>query len=116
MGTIVDTSKISTIVKMASKFRQDMPPEGGYREIRWSRVFRPTKIGGYKQFGLFFAITGFGWGLVALDKHRRRAVHVEMTDARSALEPFMVAERQRMYLRHLRENRDEERELMKDVP
>jgi len=42
-------------------------------------------------------------------------VRLEQNDAALALEPFILAERQRMALRQLRKNRDEERELMKDV-
>ena len=39
-----------------------------------------------------------------------------MDDARFAVQPLMMAEMDRMYLRRLRQNRDEEAELMKDVP
>jgi hypothetical protein len=28
---------------MATKYRQDMPPEGGYREFNWERTF-PKRI------------------------------------------------------------------------
>jgi len=39
-----------------------------------------------------------------------------MNDGRLALSPLLLAEEQRAYLRQLRANRDEENELMKNVP
>jgi len=41
---------------------------------------------------------------------------LEMNDGRLALAPLLLAEEQRLYMKQLRANRDEENELMKDVP
>ncbi|VDK89644.1 unnamed protein product [Dibothriocephalus latus] len=47
---------------------------------------------------------------------RREARLNENREVRIALMPFLIAEQQRMYLKHLIKNRDYEKELMKDVP
>ena len=41
---------------------------------------------------------------------------IEMLDGRVSLEPLFHAERQRMFLKHAIANRQEENELMEDVP
>merc|ERR1711976_988356 len=61
-------------------------------------------------------MTVCGWIMAYIDLRRRARWEIEMTDSRLALEPFMKAEQERMLLRTLRNNRDEENELMKDVP
>jgi len=100
---------------MASRVKQDMPPKGGYGPITWEKTIMKPRWGGYTSFALFTGITVAGWAMYHIQKKWKMAVHLEMNDARIALEPFMLAERHRMYLKHLRKNRDEERELMKDV-
>jgi len=100
-----------------TKIRQDMPPEGGYAKIYTQRTFPRTgsKIG--KRIGL---VTGalFFAGYYKYRAHKASAIRwlVENNDVRMVTETFHFAERDRMWLSFLRRNREEERELMKDVP
>ena len=52
-------------------------------------------------------------------KYRKPAIkarHREAVDTRLALQPMLLAERDRGYVEQLKKNRDAENELMKDVP
>jgi NADH dehydrogenase (ubiquinone) 1 alpha subcomplex subunit 13 len=59
---------------------------------------------------------GVSWAGIYYEMSLRRKYRLEMTDARIALYPLLIAEEHRMYLRQLRKNRDYENELMKNVP
>ena len=101
---------------MASKFRQDMPPAGGYGPIEWAKKIPKKGLSGYSIFGIFLGVTGLAWAGYYVEQQYKRRWYIEMNDARVALEPLLVAEEQRMYLTQIRKNRDEENELMKNVP
>jgi NADH dehydrogenase (ubiquinone) 1 alpha subcomplex subunit 13 len=101
---------------MASKFRQDMPPPGGYGRIEWAKKIPKKGLSGYSIFGIFFGITGVAWAGYVYECMLKKKWRIEMTDARIAISPLLLAEEHRMYLRQLRKNRDYENELMKDVP
>ncbi|KAH9376962.1 hypothetical protein HPB48_002723 [Haemaphysalis longicornis] len=45
-----------------------------------------------------------------------RLIDVEAADGYNAIQPLMLAEQDRLYLKQLKKNREEERELMKNVP
>ncbi|ESN89828.1 hypothetical protein HELRODRAFT_186249 [Helobdella robusta] len=100
----------------ASKYRQEMPPPGGYGMVDWAKKIPRKGMGGYAIFGAFFAVTTAGWVGYYFERKIKNKQRLEMNDARLAVAPLFVAEEQRMYLKRLRENRDEENELMKDVP
>lgn len=95
---------------------QDLPPEGGYKPFNYKRVplkpFLSTKlmIGGF----LFISASAF-YVYFLTDKEFLRD-SVEMRSSRNVIMPVLIAERDRAYLKQLRRNRDDEAELMKNVP
>merc|ERR1712002_1352952 len=103
-------------VKMApTAYKQEMPPEGGFSPIQWWKRVPKPRVSGAAQLGIFTGFTTCAWiwykyqvGIYWNDK-------LEIQDARNAVRPFLLAERDRLYLKQLRANRDEEAELMKDV-
>jgi len=102
---------------MAPNYRQDMPPTGGYGPIEYARKIQKPRISGYGMFGIFIGVTTFAWvRWVFTQKKIVRPNRLEENDAKVALEPFLLAERNRLFLTQLRKNRDDENEIMKDVP
>jgi len=93
-----------------------MPPEGGYGAFQWSKVPGKKPLSGYATFGIFIGITTLAWIGYYFEKKVKRRHILEMTDGRIALAPLYLAEEHRLYLKQLRANRDEENELMKNVP
>ncbi|KAE9418713.1 hypothetical protein Angca_008850, partial [Angiostrongylus cantonensis] len=98
------------------KFRQDMPPPGGYRDFNFARTFpkmvwRPgvvvAAIFGTAVYGGFHAIA---------TKKASITEKFEDVDINNAMQPFLTAERDRYWLKLLKRNRDLEEEVMKDVP
>ncbi|XP_076260193.1 NADH dehydrogenase (ubiquinone) B16.6 subunit [Rhynchophorus ferrugineus] len=99
-----------------AEFKQDMPPPGGYRPISFKRVPAKGLFNGYTLFGAYIGITAGAYYLYVLNF---KAVHhreLESKGASLAIYPLLLAERDRAYLKQLRRNREEERELMKNVP
>jgi NADH dehydrogenase (ubiquinone) 1 alpha subcomplex subunit 13 len=97
-------------------FKQDLPPKGGYGPINWARVPGKKRMSGYAAFGIFFGVTTLAWiGYYFEERYKRKWI-LEMNDARLAISPLLLAEEQRLHLKHLRANRDEENALMKNVP
>lgn len=95
---------------------QDMPPPGGYAAVNVERTFAKPFI----RHGVMIVIMGLatlnGFKLLKEWKKRMRVERIEQSEHYIAAEPFLVAEAERKFLRHLRVIREEERELMKDVP
>lgn len=95
---------------------QDMPPPGGFSTISVERTFAKPII----RQGLFAAViigmTFNGFRVLREWCTRNRVLKTEETEAFIATHPFMVAEQERKFLLHLRAVREEERELMKNVP
>ncbi|XP_077510805.1 NADH dehydrogenase (ubiquinone) B16.6 subunit [Amblyomma americanum] len=100
----------------SSGFKQEMPPEGGYAPFNIKRIPARTLFSGYKLFGLYFGFTGIAWYLLKTQIVRRKVIQLEAQDGHNALEPLLLAENDRVYLKQLKKNREEERELMKNVP
>lgn len=99
-----------------ASYKQDMPPEGGYGPIRWMKQQSKKGMSGFAMFATYIGLTSVGivgWYFQAQYWKRNRR---EMQDARIAVQPLVYAEMDRLYLKRLRANRDEENELMKDVP
>uniref|UniRef100_A0A023G644 NADH dehydrogenase [ubiquinone] 1 alpha subcomplex subunit 13 n=1 Tax=Amblyomma triste TaxID=251400 RepID=A0A023G644_AMBTT len=71
---------------------------------------------GYKLFGLYAAVTSVAFYFMKSQFIRRKLIQLELQDAHNALEPLLLAENDRLYLKQLKKNREEERELMKNVP
>lgn len=95
---------------------QDMPPPGGFARINIERTFAKPFI---KQ-GIWIVILGamtLNGGLVLKDFRKKlRIFRMEQLEHFIAVQPFMYAEQERKFLRHLRNSREDERELMKDHP
>lgn len=94
---------------------QDLPPPGGFGKIQYEKVPHKTFFNG-KRIAVVVAIsyalgiTGYGMG-----QKVHRAERLERQSMRNAIQPFLLAERDRQLLSQMRKNRDYERELMKDV-
>jgi len=100
-----------------TKFRQDMPPEGGYGRIFVQRTFPRINSKTGTRIAAAITILFFGgyFKYRAFMKAHMR-FQIENNDVRMVTEAFHTAERDRMWLNHIRKLRDQERELMKDVP
>jgi len=98
-------------------YKQDMPPPGGYKPIQYLRIPAKTYFTGVTMFVLF-NIMHFGglWIYKTFNEPYNQRNKVEDRNARLALQPMMLAEKDRLYLKRCRQLRDEEEELMKDVP
>jgi len=98
-------------------FRQEMPPPGGYGKIFVQRTYPRihSKLG--KRVALATAI-GVICGYYKYRAFNARHVRclVEQNDVRIVMSGFLAAERDRIWLNRLRKHRNEERDLMKDVP
>lgn len=73
-------------------------------------------MSGYRMFGLYAVFTAFSWYMLKNSFVRKKLIEIESNDGHNALQPLLLAERDRQYLKQLKKNREEERELMKDVP
>lgn len=62
------------------------------------------------------AVTTVGLGIYYLTAKKVKRDEIEMRSAQNVIFPILIAERDREFLRQLRRNRDEEAELMKNVP
>ncbi|THK33001.1 NADH dehydrogenase [ubiquinone] 1 alpha subcomplex subunit 13 [Diachasma alloeum] len=104
---------------MASKPKsgpQDMPPKGGFSPIQTARVnvrriISPTIASALTVASISFGFLGFTW---AYRDFRRETI--EMNSARNVVWCMLLAERDRAFLKQMRINREEERDLMKDYP
>ncbi|XP_052101337.1 NADH dehydrogenase [ubiquinone] 1 alpha subcomplex subunit 13-like [Mytilus californianus] len=96
-------------------YTQDMPPPGGYRPIQYEKIM-PKQGNAFIKLAGLVGFTTFG--IISYYKTRRtwRLRRIEQNDARFAVEPLIMAERQRSTMKYWRKLRDEENELMKNVP
>jgi len=93
-----------------------MPPKGGYKAFQWAKVPGKKPLSGYATFGIIAGVAATAWVGYIFEQKAKKKVMIEMNDGRIALAPLLLAEEQRAYLKQLRANRDEENELMKNVP
>lgn len=68
------------------------------------------------MIGTYVAVTAAGLGIYYLTAKKVKRDEIEMRSAQNVIFPILIAERDREFLRQLRRNRDEEAELMKNVP
>ncbi|XP_053441314.1 NADH dehydrogenase [ubiquinone] 1 alpha subcomplex subunit 13 [Nycticebus coucang] len=100
----------------ASKVKQDMPPPGGYGPIDYKRNLPRRGLSGYSMLAMGIGTLFYGyWSMMKWNRERRRLL-IEDLEARIALMPLFLAEKDRRVLRMLRENLEEEAIIMKDVP
>jgi len=115
MGTF-DKMATETITKTRG-YKQDLPPKGGYEKITWKRIPARTMIPGAMILG--FNVACCVYGNYKWHTHIKADYFRNYTEDRSAilaLEPMLLAERDRAYLKRCRAHREWERQLMADVP
>lgn len=100
----------------ASRYVQDMPPEGGYNPINVKRVPLKPMLNAKWLIGGYLAITGAALYVFYLTEKEIIRDQVEMRSCRNVMLPVLIAERDRRYLKQLRRNRDDEAKLMANVP
>lgn len=71
---------------------------------------------GFTMIGTYIACTAAGLVVYYLTAKKVKRDEIEMRSAQNVIFPLLIAERDREFLRQLRRNRDEEAELMKNVP
>uniref|UniRef100_A0AC35UE55 NADH dehydrogenase [ubiquinone] 1 alpha subcomplex subunit 13 n=1 Tax=Rhabditophanes sp. KR3021 TaxID=114890 RepID=A0AC35UE55_9BILA len=103
------------MTEQGSKFKQEMPPPGGYRNFNSARtyakqLFRPGVV-----TGVIASATLYGIFQSYMIRKHLVTEKFEDVDLQTAMEPFLTAERDRDWLRFLKKNRDMENEVMKDV-
>jgi len=100
----------------ANGFKQEMPPQGGYKEIKYERVLPQKLFKNWSFVALNVIALVYGTYYFRRRKRYMGKLAVERYDHYNALEPLLQAEKDRAFLRHMRYNREVERELMKNVP
>lgn len=95
---------------------QDMPPPGGYGHIPIERTLAKPLVRQGIIAAIMLGLTINGWEVTRRYKLQHRILKIEQSEHYVAVHPFMVAEQERKFLIHLRNLRDQERELMKDHP
>ncbi|XP_067634626.1 NADH dehydrogenase [ubiquinone] 1 alpha subcomplex subunit 13 [Eurosta solidaginis] len=96
--------------------KQDMPPPGGYKKIPYLRVPAKSYFSSFQLFAGYAFIQVFGMYVYYLTAKGIQKEEIEMRSAQNVIMPILIAERDREFLKQLRRNRDEEAELMKNVP
>lgn len=94
---------------------QDMPPPGGFGTFSVARTLPRPFLRNGAAIASFFVFTTF-YGAHQQRKYimNMKAQKAEIVEHYIAVEPFIIAERERKFLKHLRLTREDERELMKD--
>lgn len=100
---------------MSEIFRQDMPPQGGYKPINITRLPAKKYFNGIAMFVGYLGVTAISWYLYSIDAKRVTQQDVENQSAEQAIIGLLAAERDRAYLKQVRKNRDAEEDIMKDV-
>lgn len=95
---------------------QDLPPEGGYSRVHYKRVPLKPIFSPKLLFGGYVSISLAALYIYNLANKKIKREQVEMRSCKHALFPLLLAERDRLYLKQLRRNRDDEAKLMANVP
>jgi len=92
-----------------------MPPPGGYSSIQYLRV-PAQRIIGYKALFYFsLVLTVYSFNYFSKRRTFFEAQTLDFGDHMIAVEPLVLAEKDRAFLRQLRHNRNIERNLMQKV-
>ncbi|XP_076039408.1 NADH dehydrogenase (ubiquinone) B16.6 subunit [Oratosquilla oratoria] len=100
---------------METAAKQDMPPKGGYSPINFKRIPARSYFNGYQLFAGYAVITSVAAYLYFRNLKRITREDVEMRSGSLALEPLLIAERDREFLKQVKRNRAEEEKLMSGV-
>lgn len=95
---------------------QDLPPEGGYTSISFKRVPLKPILSPKALLGAYLAVSAGATYMYYLTDKQLLREEIEMRSCRNVMYPIVMAERDRLYLKELRRNRDEEAKLMANVP
>lgn len=106
-GHITHTNRMAT---------QDLPPPGGFGTINIDRVAPKPMLRHGILFGITIGVTIYGWCYFCEWKKRHRVLKTELNEHFIAANPFILAEQERKFLLRLWFMRENERDLMKDVP
>ncbi|XP_038073670.1 NADH dehydrogenase [ubiquinone] 1 alpha subcomplex subunit 13-like [Patiria miniata] len=101
---------------MASTFKQDMPPKGGYPPIDYKRVLPKRGMSGYMMFATCAAVMGVGTFFFGRHNRQRRLWQREEYESFIGIMPLLKAEDDRQKLKILKSNFEQEAIIMKDVP
>ena len=99
----------------ATKYRQDLPPPGGYNSINYKRIPARSFFNGPTLILGYLGMTAVAAYIYKLTDDVIQRREIEMRSANLALHALLMAERDREYLKQLRRNRDEEKKLMAGV-
>ncbi|XP_033634945.1 NADH dehydrogenase [ubiquinone] 1 alpha subcomplex subunit 13-like [Asterias rubens] len=101
---------------MASTFKQDMPPKGGYPPLDYKRALPKRGISGYLMFAACGASMLIGTAIFSRGNQRRRRQAREQQECFYGITPLLKAEDDRRVLKLLKTNHEQEAIIMKDVP
>ncbi|XP_033106991.1 NADH dehydrogenase [ubiquinone] 1 alpha subcomplex subunit 13-like [Anneissia japonica] len=101
---------------MATSFRQDLPPKGGYGPIDYKRHIPKRGFSGYAMFAGCAAIMATGYIMLKIGNKHRRRLQQEDREAYLAIMPLIEVETDRDILKRLKFNQEQEAIIMKDVP
>ncbi|GMK56604.1 hypothetical protein CspeluHIS016_0304440 [Cutaneotrichosporon spelunceum] len=96
-------------------FRQDMPPPGGYENVKFKRNLPVRGVGGLAMFGGCIAICALGFWRYGSGVNERRELARESAWSRIYLVPAILAEQDRDEYRRSQAALAREKEIMKDV-
>ncbi|XP_065837230.1 NADH dehydrogenase [ubiquinone] 1 alpha subcomplex subunit 13-like [Oscarella lobularis] len=98
-----------------AEYRQEMPPKGGYPQIKYKRNLPVRFSSGLAIILGGTAVMTAGLYVVIQTNKERRRLQREKLQARIALLPLLQAEQDRKVLRSLCANEEAEAAIMKDV-
>ncbi|KAK3283167.1 hypothetical protein CYMTET_9123 [Cymbomonas tetramitiformis] len=95
---------------------QEMPPPGGFPQVRFARRIPSTGPAGTTLFTLGALVMGYGFYKVGMGNRERRTLKAEKAAARHAILPLLQAEEDRRYVAQQNKFKAQESLIMKDVP
>ncbi|KAK3916327.1 NADH dehydrogenase [ubiquinone] 1 alpha subcomplex subunit 13 [Frankliniella fusca] len=95
---------------------QDLPPPGGFGKVQYEKVPHKVVFNGNRLSVAIIASYVVGSVAYYFSCQRMKKIYLEKRSGRIAVQPFLLAERDRQVLKQMRKNRDAEENLMKDVP
>merc|ERR1711993_146102 len=108
-------NKMATTAK-ARSYKQDLPPKGGYAPITFKRIPAQQIM---KDRWWMAAFVVYQTGALIYMKHamkQEQKLRIEERSIELALQPLLLAERDRGLLKFLKKQRDAEEDLFSDVP
>ncbi|KAI0089055.1 GRIM-19 [Irpex rosettiformis] len=100
---------------MSAPYRQDMPPAGGFPQIKYKRNLPFRGPSGIVILGGVTAVCAYGFYRVGLGNLEKRELQREKAWSRIHLVPLLLAEGDRDAYRRQQAALAREKEIMKDV-